>query len=299
MSTIIASSFQGLLDLGPGMRSQTNVLGKPNALRTRSTTTWSGDAAFASANRRHLLPNPPGPVDVAGMTARGDVYRAALDRAHIHALAWLDSVPDRPIGPRQTADEVLAKLATPLPDGPSDPAAVVDLLAEIGDPGLMAMGSGRFYGWVIGGTLPAAMAADWLVSAWDNTPGLRYIAPTAAAAEDAAAGWLLDLLGLPTGSDVGFTTGATMAGFTGLMAGRFQVLADAGRDVNTRGLSGAPAVTTLVGTERHDTIDCALRYLGLGVPVLVAADDQGRIRLDALAAALEQTGGPTILCLQA
>ena len=95
-------------------------------------------------------------------------------------------------------------------------------------------------------------------------PGLRYIAPTAAAAEDAAAGWLLDLLGLPTGSDVGFTTGATMAGFTGLMAARFQVLADAGWDVNTRGLSGAPAVTTLVGAERHDTIDCALRYLGLG-----------------------------------
>ncbi len=233
------------------------------------------------------------------MTARGDVYRVALDRAHAHALAWLDSVPDRPIGPRQTADEVLARLATPLPDGPSDPAAVVDLLAEIGDPGLMAMGSGRFYGWVIGGTLPAAMAADWLVSAWDQTPGLRYIAPTAAAAEDAAAGWLLDLLGLPTGSDVGFTTGATMASFTGLMAGRFQVLADAGWDVNSRGLSGAPAVTTLVGAERHDTIDCALRYLGLGAPVPVAADDQGRIRLDALAAALEQTGGPTILCLQA
>ena len=130
-------------------------------------------------------------------------------------------------------------------------------------------------------------------------PGLRYIAPTAAAAEDAAAGWLLDLLGLPTGSDVGFTTGATMAGFTGLMAARFQVLADAGWDVNTRGLSGAPAVTTLVGAERHDTIDCALRYLGLGVPVPVAADDQGRIRLDALATALAQTSGPTILCLQA
>jgi hypothetical protein len=201
------------------------------------------------------------------MTARGDVYRAALDRAHTHALTWLDSIPDRPIGPRQTADQMLDRLATRLPDGPSDPAAVVDLLAEIGDPGLMAMGSGRFYGWVIGGTLPAAMAADWLVSAWDNTPGLRYIAPTAAAAEDAAAGWLLDLLGLPTGSDVGFTTGATMASFTGLMAGRFQVLADAGWDVNTRGLSGAPAVTTLVGAERHDTIDCALRYLGLGAPV--------------------------------
>ncbi len=173
------------------------------------------------------------------------------------------------------------------------------MLAAAAEPGLMAMPSGRFFGWVIGGTLPAALAADWLVSAWDQNAGLRFASPGVVAAEEAAAAWLLDLLGLPSTADVGFVTGATMANFTGLAAARQQVLADVGWDLDRLGLSGAPRVRVLVGAERHDTVDLALRYLGLGAPTVVPSDDQGRIRTDALADALAEGSGPAIVCLQA
>jgi glutamate/tyrosine decarboxylase-like PLP-dependent enzyme len=163
------------------------------------------------------------------------------------------------------------------------------------------MGSGRFFGWVIGGTLPAALGADWLVSAWDQNTGLRYATPAAAAIEEVAGGWLVDLLGLPSGASVGFVTGATMANFTGLASARHSVLAGAGWDVHRNGLTGGPKVHVLVGDERHVTVDLALRYLGLGRPSVVPADEQGRIRLDALADALAQVprGEPLVVCLQA
>jgi glutamate/tyrosine decarboxylase-like PLP-dependent enzyme len=233
------------------------------------------------------------------MSARRDDFSAPLDRASAHARSWLASLDERPVGPRQTADELRAGFAAPLPDGPTDPAAVIDLLVELAEPGLMAMPSGRFFGWVIGGTLPAALAADWLVSAWDQNSGMRYATPATVAAEEAAGGWLLDLLGLPATADVGFTTGATMANFSGLAAGRQQVLTDAGWDLDRDGLTGGPRVRVLVGAERHSTVDLALRYLGLGTPTAVAADDQGRIRLEALADALSSATGPTIVVLQA
>ena len=233
------------------------------------------------------------------MTARIDAYTAALDRASAHARDWLTSMPDRPVPPQRTADELNAGLGGPLPEGPTDPAEVVDLLAELVEPGLMAMPSGRFFGWVIGGTLPAALAADWLVSAWDQNTGLRFATPGTVAAEEGAAGWLLDLLGLPAGADVGFVTGGTMANFTGLAAGRQQVLGDAGWDLDNLGLTGAPRVRVLVGAERHGTVDLALRYLGLGAPSAVAADDQGRISVPALRRALEESSGPAIVALQA
>jgi len=234
------------------------------------------------------------------MTAREEAYSAALQAAMGHARRWLASMPDRPIPPRRAADEV-AKALGELPDGPTDPAAAIDLLGEVVEDGLMAMPSGRFFGWVIGGTLPAALAADWLVSAWDQNAGMRTPTPGVVAAEETAARWLLDLLGLPATSAVGFVTGATMANFSCLAAAREQVLADAGWDVNQRGLNGAPPITVLVGAERHETVDVALRYLGLGAPTVVPADDQGRIRAEALAAALaERPGsGPAIVCLQA
>jgi len=216
----------------------------------------------------------------------------------VHALEWLASLPTRPVGPKADADTLAAGFAAPLPIQPTDPAVVIDELARLAEPGLMAMPSGRFFGWVIGGTLPAALAADWLVSAWDQNAGMRFATPATAAAEEAAGGWILDLLGLPTGADVGFTTGATMANFVGLAAGRDHVLGQVGWDVAGRGLSGSPRVSVLVGDERHAVIDLALRYLGLGAPVVVAADDQGRMRPDALAAALAACTGPTIVCLQ-
>ena len=161
------------------------------------------------------------------------------------------------------------------------------------------MASGRFFGWVIGGSLPAAMAADWLVTAWDQNAAMRFATPAAAAAEDAAGAWVLDLLGLPAGSDVGFTTGATMANFVGLAAGRQWVLERAGWDFANRGLNRAPAIRVFVGAERHEVIDLVLRYLGLGAPIVVAVDRQGRMRPDALADAMDQTKGPALVCLQA
>jgi glutamate/tyrosine decarboxylase-like PLP-dependent enzyme len=162
------------------------------------------------------------------------------------------------------------------------------------------MPSGRFFGFVIGGTHPAALAADWLVSAWDQNSGLRTITPAHSAVEDIAEAWLLDLLGLPRESAVGFVTGGTMANFTCLAAGRDEVLRRAGWDVASRGLVGSPGVRVLVGAERHDTVDLALRYLGLGLPEPVAADDQGRIEPAALRAALAQPDDrPVIVVLQA
>lgn len=235
------------------------------------------------------------------MTVHGDDFDRALARAADHARAWLGSVDKRRVAPSATADEVVAALGGPLPALGCDPAEVVDLLAAGVEPGLMAIQSGRFFGWVMGGTLPAGLAADWLVSTWDQNAGMRYATPGVVAIEEAAAAWLLDLLGLPGGADVGFVTGAAMANFTCLSAARLAVLARAGWDVNSDGLVGAPKVHALVGAERHETVDLALRHLGLGQPTAVAVDDQGRIRLDALTAALDQVpaGAPVVICLQA
>lgn len=225
---------------------------------------------------------------------------SGLDRAHAHAVGWLASLAERPVPPRLGVDEVAQRLDPVLQDGRRDPAAVVDELAAACDPGVTAMPGGRFFGFVIGGTHPAALAADWLVSAWDQNSGLRVLTPAHSAVEDLAEAWLLDLLGLPPESAVGFVTGGTTANFTCLAAGRDAVLRRAGWDVAQRGLVGSPGVRVLVGAERHDTIDLSLRYLGLGAPEPVAVDDQGRIEAAALAAALEAGDGtPTVVCLQA
>ncbi|MDX6208528.1 MAG: hypothetical protein QOE24_919, partial [Frankiales bacterium] len=235
------------------------------------------------------------------MSVRGGSYDKALAAAVEHAHAWLGSVGTRPVPPTASVAEVAAVLGGRLPEHPTAPEDVVELMASAAEPGLMAMGSGRFYGWVIGGTLPAALAADWLVSTWDQNSGMRLATPAISAMEETAAGWLLELLGLPP-ADVGFVTGATMANFSCLAAARTAVLAKAGWDVARDGLTGGPRVRVLVGAERHDTVDLALRYLGLGAPEVVAADDQGRIRVDRLAETMASHGTsdvPTIVCLQA
>ncbi|SDI84109.1 Glutamate or tyrosine decarboxylase [Frankineae bacterium MT45] len=234
------------------------------------------------------------------MTARPSDYTAALAAAADHAQRWLASVPDRPVPPQRNADELRSSFGESIPEGAGDPAEVVKLLAEAADPGLMSMASGRFYGWVIGGTLPAALGADWLVSAWDQNAGMRGASPGVVAAEEAAARWLLDILGLPATADVGFVTGATMANFSCLAAARQRVLDTAGWDVALHGLTGSPKVRVIVGAERHASVDIALRYLGLGTPIAVPADAQGRIQPDALTQLLDgMEPGPTILCLQA
>lgn len=238
------------------------------------------------------------------MSADAEQYRDALGGAHAHAMDWLQSVPTRPVRPTRSADELLADFSMPLQEHPIDALTVVDELARLAEPGLMAMPSGRFFGWVIGGTLPASMAADWLVSAWDQNAAMRFATPATAAAEQVAGAWLLDLLGLPGESDVGFTTGATGSNFVGLAAGRQYVLDRAGWDLATDGLTGAPRVTVFAGKDRHASVDLALNYLGLGKPVEVDADSQGRMIASALAAAMdaaaaETAGGPAIVCLQA
>ena len=184
-----------------------------------------------------------------------------------------------------------------------DPLDVIDQLVAGAEPGVVAMPSPRFFGWVIGGVLPAALGADWLTSLWDQNAGLLVSSPAAAGAERVAAEWLLDVLGLPTGSAVGFVTGGMMANFTCLAAARDTVLRRVGWDVPSDGLLGAPPVRVLVGRERHDTIDLSLRLLGLGVDraIQVDVDEQGRILPSALRAALDAgpDGGATIVCLQA
>jgi hypothetical protein len=194
------------------------------------------------------------------MTARPEEFDGALEAAARHARRWLASVPNRPVPPRLGIAALRSAFGERIPDGPGDPAAAVDTLAAAVEPGLMAMASGRFFGWVIGGTLPAALAADRLVSAWDQNAGLRAASPGVVAAEEAAARWTLDVLGLPAGCDVGFVTGATMANFTGLAAGREQVLTDAGWSLAEHGLFGAPPIRVFVGAQRHDTVDPTPRH---------------------------------------
>ena len=226
-------------------------------------------------------------------------YRSALDRASAGAMEWIESIATRHVAPSRDINQMVRAFAGPLQEESIEPGTVVDELARLAEPGLMAMSSGRFFGWVIGGTLPASLGADWLVSAWDQNAGMRYATPAVAAIEQVAGEWLLDVLGLPTGSDVGFTTGATMANWTGLAAARGYLLDRVGWDVNANGLQGAPPVTVLAGAERHTSVDLALRYLGFGAPTLVPADEEGRILVDALRTALVAASGPTIVCLQA
>jgi glutamate/tyrosine decarboxylase-like PLP-dependent enzyme len=165
----------------------------------------------------------------------------------------------------------------------------------------MAMSSGRFFGWVIGGVLPGALAADWLVSAWDQNAGLAGPAPAVCAIEQVTARWVLELLGLPPTCSVGFVTGGQMANTVCLAAARNHVLAAHGWDVEAEGLLGAPPVTVVVGEERHSTIDRGLRLLGLGSRAIrtVEVDEAGRILPGALEAALQAVSGPTIVCAQA
>ena len=214
-------------------------------------------------------------------------------------MEWIDSIPERRVAPTANVDEMKRVFGHPLQDAAMDPVAVVDELATLAEPGLMAMPSGRFFGWVIGGTLPASLGADVLVSSWDQNAAMRYASPATAAIEEVAGEWLVDLLGLPAGSDVGFTTGATMGNWTGLAAGRASVLDAVGWDVNARGLQGAPIVTVIAGAERHASVDLALRYLGLGLPTIVESDSEGRLTVASLAEALEATAGPVIVVLQA
>jgi glutamate/tyrosine decarboxylase-like PLP-dependent enzyme len=212
------------------------------------------------------------------------------------AREFYSTLPERRVFPDATTDELRAALAGPLPRAGTDPRTVVAELAAAADRGLVAEPGGRYFGFVIGATLPAALAADWLASAWDQNAGLAIAGPSVAIAEEVAGAWLAELLGLPHDASFAFVTGGQMANFTALAAARNHVLRNAGWDVERDGLVGAPRVRVVVGAKRHGTIDRALRLLGLGAPTdVVPADSNGRL----LEQHLELTDEPTIVCAQA
>jgi glutamate/tyrosine decarboxylase-like PLP-dependent enzyme len=227
--------------------------------------------------------------------------RDLLARTAALAADFLDGATERPVGRPIDVASLRAILNRPLPADGTDAQTVVTELAEAADPGLVATAGPRYFGFVIGGALPAALAADWLTSAWDQNAGLYVISPAAAVAEEVAGRWLVELLRLPAGSSVGFTTGATMANFTALAAARHRVLERAGWSVEEDGLVGAPPIAVVVGDESHVTIFASLQMLGLGRGRVhrVAVDGQGRMRPDALEAVLAGIDGPTIVCAQA
>jgi glutamate/tyrosine decarboxylase-like PLP-dependent enzyme len=225
---------------------------------------------------------------------------ALLHRTAELAGDFLDGLPDRPVARPVDLAALRAALGGPLPDGPSDPAGVIEALARDAEAGLVGTAGPRYFGFVIGGGVPAALAADWLTSAWDQNAGLYALSPAAAVVEEVAAAWLLDVFGLPKESSVGFVTGATMASFTALAAGRHRVLERVGWNLETDGYVGAPAIEVVTGDEAHVTIFVSLQMLGLGRDRVhrVAADAQGRMRPDALREVLSRIDGPTLVCAQ-
>ena len=227
--------------------------------------------------------------------------RDLLQRTAEIASDFLDSLDERPVRSMATVDEMRAALGGPLPERPSDPLAVVEQLARDADSGLMATPSGRFFGFVMGGSHPAAVAADWLTSAWDQNAGLTLPTPAAGVVEEVAGAWLKELLGLPEHASFGVVTGGQMAHFACLAAARHHLLAREGWDVERDGLNGAPSIRVVAGANRHATLDRALRFLGIGTGSIdeVAADEQGRMLMGQLRDELGQGAGPTIVCAQA
>ncbi|MEV6317156.1 aminotransferase class V-fold PLP-dependent enzyme [Streptomyces sp. NPDC051776] len=229
-------------------------------------------------------------------------FPGLLHQAYEHAVRWRSSLPDRPVFPAAAAEEIRAALGEGdgMPPHGEDAASTLDALARAGELGSTASAGPRYFGYVIGSSLPVAAAADWLVTAWDQNSTLHSCSPAASVVEDVCAAWIVDLLGLPRRTSVGFTTGTQMAAFTGLAAARHHLMAAAGRDVQTDGLWNAPRIPVIASEERHASIDRALRYLGMGTRVdAVACDANGAMELSALDAALARADRPPIVCVQA
>jgi glutamate/tyrosine decarboxylase-like PLP-dependent enzyme len=227
--------------------------------------------------------------------------RELLRRTVDLAADFLDGLPERPVRASSDLASLRERLGGPLPEAGMATGGVIAELAAAADGGLIATPGPRYFGYVIGGVQPVALAADWLASAWDQNAAMYATSPAAAVVEEVVAGWLLELLELPATASVGFTTGATMANFTSLAAARTAVLRRAGWDVDGQGLQGAPPVTVVASDESHVTIFASLRMLGLGSdrPIRVPTDEQGRMRVDELARVLAACDGPTIVCAQA
>jgi len=227
--------------------------------------------------------------------------RKALDRAFVHALAHLDGLEFSAVGPQATLDELRKALGRPLGERGLPAAEVIDRLVADTRRAIMGSQSGRFFSWVIGGGLPAAIAADWLTAVWDQNAGIYTAAPAAAVAEEVAGSWLRDLFELPKDASFAFTTGTQMAHVTCLAAARHALLARRGWDVAQNGLFGAPRVRVLASVDCHGSVDRAVRLLGMGSASILrlAVDNQGCVTPEVLGAALAECEGPAIVVLQA
>lgn len=220
-----------------------------------------------------------------------------LSETATRAASYLSQVNHRSVAPSAEAVSRLHELGGPLPDQPTDPIQILALLDEVGSPATVATSGGRYFGFVIGGTLPAALAVNWLAGAWDQNAAMQVMSPIAAKLEEIVEGWVLDLLGLPAGSAAGFVTGTTMANFSGLAAARSALLHRAGWNLENDGMFGAPPIQVVVGQEVHVSVLRALTMLGLGRSrvVTVPADGQGRMRADSL----PPLSANSLVCLQA
>jgi glutamate/tyrosine decarboxylase-like PLP-dependent enzyme len=227
--------------------------------------------------------------------------RELLRRTSEIAADFLDSLDERPVFPQVSLEDVADALGGPLPDASSDPLEVIELMAREIERGVVATAGPRYFGYVIGGAVPASVAADWLTTVWDQCAGLGALGPSASVVEVIVGDWLKDLLGLPRDASFALTTGCQMSHVTALAAARQHILDGHGWDVRERGLAGSPPITVVVGRLRHVTVDRALRLLGIGAAqlVVVDADEAGRMQPDALRAALATIDGPTIVCAQA
>src|SRR5436190_24192292 len=225
-----------------------------------------------------------------------------LDRAAAHPAPFLDSLSSRPIATTTPIAELQSRLGGPLPEAGMPAEAVIDALVRDTEGGLMGSGSGRFFGWVIGGTLPVALAADWLTSTWDQNAASNLTAPAEAVVEQVCGEWAKEMFGLPTSASFAFVTGCQMAHTTALAAARHKLLRDRGWDVEAAGLAGAPQLRILTTENRHESILRSARLLGVGTDAIqyVGTDNMGRLRPGALAEALQRLGpAPTVVWLQA
>ncbi len=218
-----------------------------------------------------------------------------------HAARFRDAASNRPHRPLHDYADAVEAFSAPLPEQSSPMEDVLDKLVTAAEPGLHLMTGSRFFGWVIGGSHPMGVAADFLASAWGQNAGNHLVSPSAAAVEAVATRWLLQLLGLPSSCSIGFVTGATVANFTCLAAARGAILMQAGWDVDAKGLFGASPITVLIGDDAHTTVFSALQFLGLGHDrvVRIQTDDQGRIVPAAFGRAIADVSGPCIAILQA
>jgi glutamate/tyrosine decarboxylase-like PLP-dependent enzyme len=230
-----------------------------------------------------------------------DEREAALRRAAELSLEYLDTLPERRVGATADAATIASRLGGGVPEDGMDATRVIEELAAAVEPGLVASLGPRYFGFVIGGQLPASAAADWLTTAWGQNAVVHAASPAGAAVEQVAGRWMLELLGLPAEASVGLPTGAGLGNTVGLAAARHAVLAREGWDVEARGLYGAPEITVVVGDEAHATLSTALQYLGLGRDrvVRVPVDEQGAMRADAARDVIAAVGGPLIVALQA